>query len=481
MSLRRRLFITVALVLTLGFLGIAQWIRGEMRISHSQSVEEILVDASHLVSAWIEERGMSPQSMKELGSALQRYKNHPIRAPIQSFNKTSSTLDFYVTDRTGKVIYSSKPEEIGRDFSQWNDVHRTLRGEYGARSTRTDPNDPKSSIHYVAAPIKIQDQISGVVSIYKTERSTLLFLDRALNRMFTGAVLAVLALVIFGGLILLWITFPLERLRQYAIQVSEGHRAPAPQSGIKEIRHLTDAFEKMRTALEGKKTIEKYTQSLTHEMKSPLTAIKGAAEICLEEIDSSQRKMFLSNIIEETNRSHAILEKLLKIASLEAKTGLDSPENFHLLECLQQVQGSLMGFWKPKDIRIEIQGQAELLAFGERFLLFQSFKNIIQNAIEFSPEKSIIQISFGKNDEWIEIGFIDQGSGIPTFALEKVFDKFFSLERPSTKSKSTGLGLSFVKEVIELHKGRIIIQSPIADNRGTRVQILLPNTILSNF
>jgi two-component system, OmpR family, sensor histidine kinase CreC len=472
-SLRRRLFITVALVLTLGFLGIGQWIRGEMRISHSQSVEELLVDASHLVSAWIEERGMNPQSMTELGNILQRYKSHPIRAPIMSFNKTSSTLDCYVTDKTGKVIYSSKPEEVGLDFSQWNDVYRTLRGQYGARSTRTDPKDPKSSIHYVAAPIKIQDEIVGVVSIYKTERSTLLFLDRALNRMFAGAVLAVLALVIFGGLILLWITFPLERLRQYAIQVAEGHRAPAPQSGIKEIRHLTEAFEKMRTALEGKKTIEKYTQSLTHEMKSPLTAIKGAAEICLEEIDSSQRKMFLSNIIEETNRSHAILEKLLKIASLEAKTGLDSPETFQLKECLQQVESSLMGIWKPKEIRLDIQGDGQTV-FGEKFLLFQSFKNIIQNAIEFSPEKSVIQISFAQKEGWVEIVFTDQGAGIPAFALEKVFDKFFSLERPSTKNKSTGLGLSFVKEVIELHQGRIVIQSPVNETRGTRVQVLLP-------
>jgi len=465
----------VALVLSLGFLGIAQWIRGEMRISHSQSVEEILVDAAHLVSAWIEERGLTPESMKELGSILQRYKSHPIRAPIQNFHKTSSTLDFYVTDQKGQVIYSSKPGEIGKDFSQWNDVIRTLRGEYGARSSRIDPKDPKSSIHYVAAPIKINNEIAGVVTIYKTEQSTLLFLDRALNRMFMGGVLAVLALVIFGGLVLLWITFPLERLRQYAIDISEGRRSQAPQSGVREIKHLTDAFEKMRVALEGKKTIEKYTQSLTHEMKSPLTAIKGAAEICLEEMDSKQRAIFLSNIIEETDRSHAILEKLLKIASLEAKSGLDSPESFNLKECLEQVQSSLMGFWKPRNIEVEIRGDSNLHLFGERFLLFQSFKNLIQNSIEFSPDDSKVLVLFEANENQMRIAIEDQGAGIPAFALEKVFDKFFSLERPATKSKSTGLGLSFVKEVVQLHEGTISITSPTAGERGTQVQILMPN------
>ncbi|RYZ79334.1 MAG: HAMP domain-containing protein, partial [Proteobacteria bacterium] len=99
--------------------------------------------------------------------------------------------------------------------------------------------------------------------------SLMIFLDRALQKMFLGGLFSVIALGIFGGLLLMWISLPIEKLRQYAIGVAEGGRPELPVSNVKEVKHLGEAFEKMRISLEGKKTIEKYTQTLTHEMKSP--------------------------------------------------------------------------------------------------------------------------------------------------------------------------------------------------------------------
>jgi two-component system, OmpR family, sensor histidine kinase CreC len=469
LSLRRRLFITLCIVVLIGFFSIAKWIRDELRNSYSQVVEEILVDYAHLISAHIENNRMSAQSFESLKEMFTKSKTHNINAKIFDFIKTNPSLEMYVTDNKGLVVFSTKEEEIGRDFSQWNDVYKTLRGQYGARSTRIDPQDTRTSVYFVAAPITIDSKLAGVATIYKTESSILVFLDRALNKMFLGGLFSVIALGLVGGLIMLWITLPLEKLRRYALDVSEGQRGTLPTSNIKEVKHLGDAFEKMRASLEGKKTVEKYTQTLTHELKSPLTAIKGAAELCLEEMDQTQRQQFLKNIIEEANRSHTLLEQLLKIAALESKRQLEQTTKVDLVEILNETKDALIGLWKPKNLKITVDSNLDSFIDGDRFLLFQAFRNILQNAIDFSEPGAQIHIRAKDSPNNLAVEITDDGVGVPDFAKERIFEKFYSLERPDTKRKSSGLGLSFVKEVIELHNGKIIVKSPVQNNRGTSV------------
>lgn len=469
MSLRRRLFITLSVLVLIGFLAIARWVRGELRNSYAQVVEEILVDYAHLISAHIENNGMSGQSFESLEKMFTQSKAHNINAKIFDFIKTTPSLEMYVTNNKGLVVFSTNKEEIGKNFSQWNDVYKTLRGEYGARSTRRDPKDTRSSVHFVAAPITIDSKLVGVATVYKTESSILIFLNRALNKMFLGGLFSVIALGLIGGLIMLWITLPLEKLRKYALDISEGQRGTLPKSKIKEVKHLSEAFEKMRVSLEGKKTVEKYTQTLTHELKSPLTAIKGAAELCLEEMDQTQRQHFLKNIIDEANRSHILLEQLLKIAALESKHELEKKTAIDPIEIINETKEALIGLWKSKNLKIIIEGKPTGFIAGDAFLLFQAFRNILQNAIEFSEIGSRILIRMTETASHLNVEITDEGSGVPEFAKERIFEKFYSLERPDTKRKSSGLGLSFVKEVIELHRGKITVCSPVQNGRGTSV------------
>jgi two-component system, OmpR family, sensor histidine kinase CreC len=459
-------------VVLIGFMSIAQWIRGELRDSYSQVVEEMLVDYSHLIAAYAENGNMSEQGFASLAQVFDRYKSHHVNAPIFNFVKSGTALDFYVTNEKGVVVFSTIEHQVGQDFSKWNDVHRTLMGEYGARSTRTDPEDNRTSVYHVAAPITIGGKIVGVATAVKTENSILIFLDRAVSRMFLGGFFAVIALGLLGGLILLWITLPLERLREYAVEVSEGKRGTLPKSNIKEVKQLGEAFESMRISLEGKRTIEKYTQNLTHEMKSPLTAIKGAAELCLEEMDHLQRRHFLQNIIDEAHRSHNLLEQLLKIAALESKRSLDQMTKVSVLAVLAEAKSALMGLWKPKNLEITISGE-EAWVEGDSFLLFQAMRNVLQNAIEFSENQTRIEVQVSVSD-LVRIRVLDHGVGIPDFAKDRIFEKFYSLERPLTKLKSSGLGLSFVKEVMELHQAHLSVKSPVADGRGTSVLMEFP-------
>jgi two-component system sensor histidine kinase CreC len=109
---------------------------------------------------------------------------------------------------------------------------------------------------------------------------------------------------------------------------------------------------------------------------------------------------------------------------------------------------------------------------GERFLLRQAFANLLQNAIDFSPEKGVISISVEAQDGTAIVSISDNGPGIPDYALDKVFTRFYSLCRPDTGKKSSGLGLTFAKEVADLHGGQIRIANRAEG--GAEVTLILP-------
>lgn len=144
------------------------------------------------------------------------------QADIWGLRKEAVNHRIYVTDASGKVLLDSAGVAVGQDYSRWNDVYLTLRGQYGARSSREDPDDPDSSVMYVAAPIKDGGKIIGVVSVAKPNSSLQPYIDRSQRRLaWLGAGLIALGLLV-GGLLSWWLSGALRRLTQYAQAVSEG-------------------------------------------------------------------------------------------------------------------------------------------------------------------------------------------------------------------------------------------------------------------
>jgi two-component system sensor histidine kinase CreC len=107
------------------------------------------------------------------------------------------------------------------------------------------------------------------------------------------------------------------------------------------------------------------------------------------------------------------------------------------------------------------------------FLIHLALSNLVQNALEFSPAGSVVRIHAGREHEGVRVCIEDQGPGIPHFAKDKVFERFFSLERADTGRKSTGLGLNFVKEIAKLHHGEITLEN--LPTRGLRATVRLPS------
>lgn len=440
-----------------------------------EAAEEPMVDiANVLAEVAAPAFDSSPPNTAALDLAFHSAHKRPLTARIYNLIKATIDLEAYLTDERGVVIWdSAHPERVGADHSSYYDVHYSLQGLYGARSSRTIEEDSTSSVMYVGAPVQRGSKVVGVLSVYKPQKSMALFIDETRSLFRLWGALAMVGFLAAALLLSRWITRPLRRLTDYALSVARGDRPPPPKLQTPDARTLGTAFETMRDALEDRSYVESYVQGLTHEMKSPVAAIRGAAELLEENLPEPERRRFLANIQAETNRLQGLADRLLQLASVERMKKLSRHEPISAMSIAERACANHLDFAASNQVRVELNGDPELHVEGDAGLLEIALSNLISNAIEFSPANSSVQIDVSREAEHARFTVRDSGQGIPEYARSKVFDRFFSLPRPGTGKKSSGLGLCFVREVALLHGGQIEIHQA-SDAPGTAAALELP-------
>ena len=476
MNYTLRIFVSILIVLVLGFWGYGYWLMKEIRTQYAQSMEDSLVDFSNLLAGYLAAQSKFGElETHDFGGAFDKFRNREFQANIHGVLKTTSQINAYVTDRRGVVLFDSRdPANVGKDFSRWNDVARTLRGEYGARSTRVDSKDPLSSVFYVAAPVTHSGKIIGVVSVSKPEQSLQEFITSGTRRILLMAVLAVIGASLLAVALSWWLTRPIQSLLEYAHGVARGEKTRPPKTRSREFDRLGQAFDEMRISLEGRKSVENFVQHLTHELKGPLTAIQGAAELLHDDMPEEKKDVFLANIDTESRRARKLLDELLNVAALESRSVLKNPETVSMRELLEEIEASLAPLIAKKKVRLEMRASGEDAVTGERLLIRQAVANLVVNAIDFSPESGVVGVAVESDDHELRLRVSDQGPGVPEYARERIFEKFYSLERPDTGKKSSGLGLSFVREAAALHGGRVELEGSAEGSTGTIFTLILP-------
>lgn len=473
MPLGVRIFLVYFLFVGLTGYFVLNTVMEEIRPGVRQSTEETLVDTANLLAELLREdvkRGTLNEGL--LPKALQAYGLRSPQANIWGVRKEAVNHRIYVTDANGIVLLDSTEQAVGQDYSRWNDVYLTLRGQYGARSSHEDGSDPDASVMYVAAPIKDGDDIIGVVSVAKPNRTLQPYIDRSQRRL-TWLGLTLLGLgLLAGGILSWWLSRALHRLTRYALAVSEGQRAELPQyrSGG-ELAQLAGALDRMRTQLEGKAYVERYVHTLTHELKSPLAAIRGATELLRGDMTAVQRTRFIDNIDGESERLQQLIERLLRLAQVEQRQGLDEVQRVELLPLIEDLLAGQDARIKQLDLKLDIRITEDLHVHGERFLLQQALGNLLENALDFVAPSGRLSWRGRVQDGWVVLRLFNQGETIPDYALPRLTERFYSLPRPATGRKSTGLGLNFVAEVVSLHHGQLHMRNR---EDGVEAEIRLP-------
>lgn len=451
---------------------------------YREGVEDSLADQANILASLVEVEVERQQfSEKNWRLVFDRVYKRELAARIYNLHKERVDSHVTITDNKGIVLFDSEnPENIGKDSSAWRDVLLTLAGRYGARTTRINPADETTSRLHVAAPIVVNGNIWGVLTVVKPTTNIRYFVSGAKLEIVESGLIAFIAAGLLSLVAAAWITRPIKALTGYARGIRDGLSPAFPRLAGGEIGEMGQALAEMQRALEGRRYVEEYVQHLTHELKSPLSAIRGAAELLADvsaakAMPPERRARFIANIDDQSRRIQAIVDRMLELAALENHPHLEKRQPVSISALINTVCESFEPLLAARNLSfsVELGGECTTIS-GDGFLLHQAVANLVQNALDFSPPGGIITIRVFRQAvrQGAEIVFeiADQGPGVPDYASEKIFDKFFSLPRAATGQKSTGLGLNFVRQVAIIHGGSVSLENPPAG--GALARLVLP-------
>jgi two-component system phosphate regulon sensor histidine kinase PhoR len=221
---------------------------------------------------------------------------------------------------------------------------------------------------------------------------------------------------------------------------------------------------------------EQFVQNASHELKTPITSIKGYAETLEKKLNlnpESIEKKFIEAILRNTDRMIRIVDDMLTISKIETQSTLFEFEKVNLSELVRNLEFTIDGFLKIKNQSFIADVPSDIELYADLVLLEHLLLNLIQNASNYSGEKKLIRLIARYNDSFVVIQLIDQGIGIDESHIKRIFERFYRVDPDrSRKSGGTGLGLSIVKHITKLHSGWIDVQS--TPREGTVFKINLP-------
>lgn len=218
-----------------------------------------------------------------------------------------------------------------------------------------------------------------------------------------------------------------------------------------------------------------FVANVSHELKTPLTSIKGFVETLLEGAldDKENNRKFLKIIQDHAGRLDSLVNDLLSLSHLESKEIMLKKSNFNLKEQVGEVISGFRAQLKKKAIVIKNELPSDISVNADKDRLEQVLTNLIDNAIKFNKEKGFISVYSEEIDGSVKISIEDSGIGIPAKDIPRIFERFYRVDKARSRELGgTGLGLSIVKHIIELHNGSVGVES--TEGFGSKFYFYLP-------
>ena len=361
MTKRTRIFIGILVAYALG-VGLLMYRQlGDIDPRYRESAEESLVDTAQLMGALVEEASRSDGKLHaaELEPVFRSLYARRFNADIYGTLKTRVELRMTVVDRDGIVVFDSRQLAIGADHSRWHDIYLALRGEYGARTTADVEGDPRTSVMYVAVPIRAaaipgsEGAILGALSVGKPVQSFGQFIEAARKKTLLVGATSVVAVLLLVVILSVWLVRPFGVIADYLRYVRAERSFSLPRLGRRAVGAIGAAYDEMRDALAGRNYVADYVQTLTHEVKGPLSAIRGAAELLQEPMADADRQRFVANIARETQRIQELVDRMMELTVLESRKSLDQAVPVDLRQLVGDVVASAATAAQARGLLVE--------------------------------------------------------------------------------------------------------------------------------
>jgi len=361
-----------------------------------------------------------------------------------------------VTNGAGRVLYDTREagSAVG-NLALYTEIVQALLG-YDAFSCTYQGGAFRSR---ASSPVMYQSQIIGAVYAYEydTEQAALLSgLQETLLRLsaVVGVLVLILSLVLSKAL-----TRKIGLLLTAIRQVREGaysHRADI--RGWDEIAQIGHEFNSLTDRLQTTENARRrFVSDASHELKTPLAAIRLLSDSILqtENIDQKTTKEFVADIGRESERLSRITEDLLRLTRLDSGV-LDPPAAVDILPILEQVMRMMNLVAQEKGVDLTYSAGEDCVILATKDETYQVIYNLADNAVKYSAIGGSVQISLGREGEWVVLAVADNGAGIPEADLPRIFERFYRVDKARSRAAGgTGLGLSIVSDTVKRRGGTV--------------------------
>ena len=389
-----------------------------------------------------------------------------ILTKVSEISQAQTLVGYRILDYNGVVIGGSA--EIGLSLAHVPEVAAALGGTPTSVARVRVRETPEPFIYnlsrgtrvriFVAHPVIVDDQVVGAIYLSRTPNHIFRFFYAEISSLVRAGLFVLAGALLIGFLFWRFVTRPINRLVTRTNQIGDGVRiAPDNTSfATREIDTLARSFQTMAERLQKRQdTIETFTAHVTHELKSPLSSVQGAAELLLDpdmSLDDAQRRQFLENIQGDAKRMAELLESVRDLARAKQS-------KFEGHACLSDIYAELQSSFDMLDITSnDLETQLPISSDGLKIALL----HLLENSAKHGADRVELQLSNGVLD------VIDNGSGITDGNLHKVAEPFFTTRR---NEGGTGMGLSIVASMMETIGGSLEILTP---DEGATIRLNFP-------
>src|SRR5256885_6334260 len=266
---------------------------------------------------------------------------------------------------------------------------------------------------------------------------------------------------------------PLEEMKRSLERIGPTHlnERVASANWPRELQPMAIAFDEMLKRLDDSFTrLSQFSADLAHELRTPIANMLGEAQVALSrDRSSAEYRETIESTIGECERLSGIVDNLLFVARVDAAREPIARKRFDARAAVQKIAAFYQTLADDHHVTISCSGDGQIYADPDLFE--RALGNLLDNALRFTPENGSIQISLSEHDADFEVAVSDNGCGIASEHLPRVFDRFYRADS-SRGSDGAGLGLALVKSIVDLHGGSASIHSEIG--RGTTVKLTFP-------
>jgi two-component system OmpR family sensor kinase len=456
-SIRTRLLAAFLLVAFAAAAGLSSYFLNQTEALGLRRLDESLRSQATLAVSALQEAMALPGGGRDITSSGPRQT----AAAIAQGAKPSTSRILIVGSRGVVIADSADAYSAGDVVKGRTDLTSALKGK---TVSVTSPTDNGRLEVAVSVPVHAGQRVVGAVVASGTSFSTLTVLVDYSGELAIAGIAFLVAALVLTELLTRWLTAPLRELQTGAAALASDHSVRVSPTGPRETHELAVAFNELAEEIETssvelheeERRKSRFVSDVSHELRSPLTGIRLAAETLLEgDVGEADHQRFLATIIRESDRLTGLANDLLELQRIEGATGELPLSRVDFTQAARLAVEANEPLATERGVTVTVEG-ASPLVLGSRDRLQQVVGNLVDNAVRHTPAGRRVVVALSEEQGEAVLRVIDEGPGIPEPDLANLFQRFYRAQYSRDRATGgAGLGLAIVKAIVTSHRGTI--------------------------